>query len=288
MFRHDGRSEEELALLASEYRRRHGLARQLRRRPIRSLQHVVVGMRQRHQHRNLFVAGLPKSGSTWLERMLVDVPGYRSWTPGYVPNTGHDLLAGTLTHPPLGFTITRVHTRPTEHNLRVLHECDRPYVILYRDLRDVIVSSYFYARNDRDVVHHEIANSMEMPEWIDHFLEHRLTEYAAWCVGWVENGCPERRLITRYEDLLQDTPGELRRIVSHCGVAIDDAQVDQIAERHSFRRATGRASGEEDVSSFNRKGVAGDWKNHFSDVQHQRFVEIAGKAMEMIGYSNAS
>ncbi|MCK4871805.1 MAG: sulfotransferase domain-containing protein [Phycisphaerales bacterium] len=287
MFRNDHLTDDELATLAKTHGRRHGPLIVLRGKPLRNLQHIIESKRHRYPHRNLFVAGLPKSGTTWLERMLVDVPGYRKWIPGYIPQTGHDLLPGTLTDPPVGYTVTRVHTQPKDRNVAILHETGRPYVILYRDPRDVIVSSFFYARNDPDVVMHERAKGMELPTWIDFFIDARLGEYLDWCIGWLDKKHPTRGAVFHYESLLTDTRAQFARIASHFELGLSDETVKRIADAHSFKAATGRSPGQEDMTSFNRKGVAGDWKNHFTKEQIAHFNSVAGARLATIGYESA-
>jgi alcohol sulfotransferase len=285
MFRHDDRTERELAELAEAYHRRRGWRSLLRGKPLRTLQHAAAARRFSHPHRNLFVAGLPKSGTTWLERMLVSVPGYRKWIPGYIPQTGHDLLPGTLDRPPLGYTVTRVHTRPRSRNLDALDATGRPYGILYRDPRDIVVSSYFYARNDPEVQYHEQANALDLAAWIRLFIDERLEEYLSWCIGWLERRDPKRGAVFRYEELLRDTEGQLAKILQHFEIDLPAEHVKTIAEAHSFQEATGRQAGQEDATSFNRKGVAGDWINHFSAEHIERFRTCAGDRLERIGYT---
>ena len=45
-----------------------------------------------------------------------------------------------------------------------------------------------------------------------------------------------------------------------------------------------RNPGEENKHSFLRKGVAGDWKNHFSKEARQVFNKFAGRELIKLGY----
>ena len=51
--------------------------------------------------------------------------------------------------------------------------------------------------------------------------------------------------------------------------------------------AGGRKEGEENVSSHYRKGVAGDWKNHFKPEHVERFKELYGELLLKLGYEQA-
>ncbi len=58
-----------------------------------------------------------------------------------------------------------------------------------------------------------------------------------------------------------------------------------IAYRHRFERITkGRKRGQEDTGSHYRKGVAGDWKAHFSERVAARFEERFPGMIEKLGY----
>ena len=53
----------------------------------------------------------------------------------------------------------------------------------------------------------------------------------------------------------------------------------------SFKAQAGRAAGEENAKSYLRKGVAGDWRNHFSDEAEAVFERHAGEALRRLGYA---
>ena len=53
----------------------------------------------------------------------------------------------------------------------------------------------------------------------------------------------------------------------------------------SFEKLSrGRTRGEEDATSFFRKGVAGDWKNTFTEGDKSIFKEAAGDLLVRLGY----
>ncbi|MGK7955891.1 MAG: sulfotransferase domain-containing protein [Crocosphaera sp.] len=57
-----------------------------------------------------------------------------------------------------------------------------------------------------------------------------------------------------------------------------------IYENRFQRKTKGRNVGEEDVKSHYRKGVAGDWKNHFNDEHIKLFKNKYGRLLIKLGY----
>jgi len=178
----------------------------------------------------------------------------------------------------------RVHTQPRARNVEIVHASGRPYVVVVRDLRDVIVSYYYYARNRSDVLLHDEAAAQSMTEFIDSFIEQLLDDYVDWCAGWLDALHPQRGLLVKYESMLEDLVGELTRVFAHFELGLSPSQVAAIAKQRQFSSETGRRAGEEDRSSFNRKGVAGDWVEHFTPANLGRFDCVAGQIMARLGY----
>ncbi len=72
-------------------------------------------------------------------------------------------------------------------------------------------------------------------------------------------------LLLKYEDLKSDINKCVNLIVDYCGIDVDQNTVLNSIKANDFSRLAGRKSGIENKSSFYRKGIVGDWKNHFND-----------------------
>ena len=89
----------------------------------------------------------------------------------------------------------------------------------------------------------------------------------------------------RYEDLLQRPEEEAGRLLRFLGAADDEEIVKQCVESASFEAWTeGRRRGQEDSTAFLRKGVAGDWRNVFTERDKRVFKEAAGELLIALGY----
>lgn len=89
----------------------------------------------------------------------------------------------------------------------------------------------------------------------------------------------------RYEDLLRRPEEEMARLLAFLGADSGKETVSRCVGAASFERLTkGRQRGEEDATSFFRKGVAGDWKNVFTARDRRIFKEEAGGLLVGLGY----
>jgi hypothetical protein len=197
---------------------------------------------ERYPNKTIFIAGLPKSGTTWLANMFASVPGYRRGNPSHVSQKDYNLRQDTFREFDRRLGVVRMHTPPSPENISILKQEGIRYCVLYRDLRDVAISWFYYVKNETDHILHNAVKDMSLNEGIEYFAQNRLSGYASWIRGWRENR------------------DKLNRI------------------------QTGRHRGEEDITSFLRKGIEGDWKNHFSEAHKQKFKEIAGDLLIELGY----
>jgi sulfotransferase family protein len=89
----------------------------------------------------------------------------------------------------------------------------------------------------------------------------------------------------RYEDLLERPVEEIRRLIEFLGAADSSEEVARrCTEKAGFERHTSRKRGQEDSSSRYRKGVAGDWRNVFTEEDQRTFMEFAGDMLVELGY----
>jgi hypothetical protein len=233
----------------------------------------------------LFIAGLPKSGTTWLKKMLTSYPGFHDLL---IPDVASYELAHGGSHdyelPDDIFSrfdnmlvVTKMHVHGSPHNAKLLHDAGVKYVVLYRDLRDVAVSHYFYVRQTPWHPEYPIYKDLSVQEGLATFADRLLLPFVDWIRSWHQNRDPELSLELRYEEMLADTVGVMTRVAEHFGLDSSPETVTEIVKAHSFENLSGgRGRGEESENSFFRRGKSGDWKNHFTPELMEKHKELIG------------
>lgn len=234
----------------------------------------------------LFIAGLPKSGTTWLERMVSSYPGFGEYLMPEVAahelRTGgshdYELPSGMFDRFKRMLVLSKMHVHGSVNNCRVLGEAGVRYVVLYRDLRDVAVSNFFYVRDTPWHPEHPHYKGKSVEEGLLVFAERTLEAYADWVRSWHANRDHELSLVVRYEQILEDPAGWMTRVAAHFGLDDSPEMIGRIVEASSMDKMR------QSKGSFVRKGKAGDWRNHFTDRVTEAFRSRIGAFLIEFGY----
>ncbi len=227
----------------------------------------------------------PKSGGTWLGKMVADVLQLPYPTGSRLP----------------------IAMRAVIHNHWPYDARFRNVFYLARDGRDVMVSLYFFrlrrlasGGGPNEAKYAKIYDRLLGPGYdandtqrnLPRFIEHEFTRpgggtklnWAQHILSWRRDDRPDIAFLT-YEQLLSDCAGALSRALAHVTHAQPDPwRIAAAVDKYSMARQTQRKPGEEDRKSFIRKGVAGDWKNHFTADAATLFRDLAGDALVAAGY----
>jgi len=223
-----------------------------------------------------------KSGSQWVRGVLENVAPRRLIHPAAdMAEVKNDLLVPGAVYSPVYMAsqwfFQQVNDAPSHR-----------YVLVIRDLRDAAVSWYFsmrYSHGLNDTVAEARAKleEMDFDDGMVYIIEERLSGFADIQLSWLRR--PEgSRLLVRYEDLIADEHREFDKIFDHCAFDATPRQRRAAVKNESFRKKTGRSRGKEKVSSHHRKGVSGDWRNHFSDRARAAFKDRYGELLVETGY----
>ncbi len=143
---------------------------------------------------------------------------------------------------------------------------------VHRDGRDVVISHYFFWKNEKREQEWSFGNSVLLwKKAIEAELEFA-DKYGIW--------------VCSYEDLLSNGRGIVKDILNFLKLDSDKAIVNSMIEKSSFKFITGRTSGVENRKEFYRKGTSGDWRNHFTDEDKKTFKRLAGNLLIRLGYES--
>ena len=247
----------------------------------------------------MYVVGYPKSGNTWLCFLLaycLNAEYDDLDAPGIHPTNDYQrrYVKGGLAHPSYQNQIGQIlKTHRQESKGMSLEE---PLVYIIRDGRDVMVSYYFYrhtyinARNSQfwkqwllKIRHffNSSSNNTANYQNFSAFLRQYTDEWLTHVSTWLQH---QHTALIRYEDLKTAPEATLDRLFRQLGVLVTPEIIQQALEIFDFKQLSQRNAGEEDRSSFFRKGIVGDWQNHFSAQDREFFQHKAAKVMSQVGY----
>ena len=229
--------------------------------------------------------GYPKSGTVWLCQLMssiLDLPYPQNYLlPVAMPSVIH----------------THMHHRANVP----------PTLYLVRDGRDVMVSFYHHRMRsldgNRNPMHaKKLRKKLEKafgPEFDPSDIRRNLPKYirmefnrefgriANWSDHvnqWTSTEAGTVGVL-RYEDLLTNGVEALGAAFKQVlGARFEPWILEMALRRFDFKRSAGRNPGSEDKTSFLRKGVSQDWKNHFNQEAARTFVDVGGDTLLRLGY----
>nr|XP_013221969.3 sulfotransferase 1C2-like [Ictidomys tridecemlineatus] len=108
--------------------------------------------------------------------------------------------------------------------------------------------------------------------------------------GWWQKKDTHQVLFLFYEDIKKDPKHEIQKVAQFMGKSLDETVLDKIVQETSFEKMkenpmTNRSTVpksilDQSISPFMRKGTVGDWKNHFTVAQNEKFDEIYREKMK--------
>ena len=225
------------------------------------------------------IAALPKSGSTWLKSLLTEVTGWPSYTPSDPEGKlkEHDLPTNLSDMPANREFVMKLHTRCTRENLRIIQKNDFKTLILQRNLRDQCVSNYFHVLADKSHRHHILYQELDKDTALIHRTTITLEEYSKWIRDWklqLAKDSSKFHLIS-YEELKGNPASTLIEIIDFFGVSFPRDCISKAIENVAGRTEFNLKKNFRLNKGTARKGIVGDWRNHFKPI-HTSIFETLG------------
>ena len=161
------------------------------------------------------------------------------------------------------------------------------YIYLARNPKDLAVSFFHFS----SMPFLNFEGTWE--EFLQYFMQGKVPggSYFDHVLEWWSHKDDENVLFLKYEDLKKDLKGQIKMIADFLGLNFSDEQAGAVAEQCTFQVMKSNSNTDliQLVSkvfkkgSHLRKGIIGDWKNHFSKEQLEEFDKLYQSHVEGTG-----
>jgi hypothetical protein len=232
------------------------------------------------------VISLGKSGANWLYNLIGSLPDIQKldMTEAGISGSSADEL-GML---PIGHVmyshiwhLKKVIDKIIANNITTFY--------IYRDIRDVLVSEYYHKKHMDPERFEEIFPILKLVNDktafdLDIIMQWSTTVlYYNDVFAWVND---KKFSSIRYEDLIVRPEHEIKMAFEHYGINLSKEEISSAVSSASFPAMSGRDAGVENLTSHYRKGIVGDWRNHFSVNQADEFMGWFGPVLNLLGYDS--
>jgi LPS sulfotransferase NodH len=262
--------------------------------------------------RPVFIVGAPRSGTSWLQKLLLEHPDccgsqethfFRAFGPAIktYDDTARSHRGAGLhffwNEKDLFDRLTEMWVRTQEDTVkdspesRLLVEKTPDHSFWVRQIVRLLPESrfVFVARDSRAVACSLVAASAT--EWGAHWAPSDLVDAAKWWKAYVKaahlalSDLPDDCWITvHYEDLLEDTAGQLARVLAFVGVEATAAQIADAVERNSFAAARAAEGADAEPRGFLRAGSSDSWKKELTILEKRKLWKTTKRYMRILGY----
>ena len=237
---------------------------------------------------DVFIVSYPRSGNTWT-RFLIANSIYQE-EPVTFANIEQKI--------PDVYKNTRRHLQRTPRP-RVLksHEYFDPrykkVIYIVRDPRDVAVSYYHFDRKRK-----KFEDGYPLERYIARFIAGEVDDYGSWkenVASWLAaRQGTDSFLLLRYEDMLEETAGELAKVASFLGIERSPAQLARAVELSSADRMRDLEEKQAGIwvntrktrkdIPFVRAATSGGWRSSLPQNFVAAIESAWGPLMESLGY----
>ena len=223
--------------------------------------------------------GAFKSGSTWLFNILRDMTNFPPPPEAYLnpdwinPSIHPDKLADFLDQIDLSTEnyLAKNHFKTEAQRELLLSHQNVVVLDIQRDLRDVVVSSYYHFCR----VEGYNANFGTFYWQKGRHIAHEVRKYhRLW------NIVSPRIYVSSYERLTSDFDSEVELIGRFLGINLSERDIWTIKNETSLNKLRQRYGEQNEKQQFFRKGAVGDWHNHFSRLMLTDIAKIERQGLE--------
>jgi tetratricopeptide (TPR) repeat protein len=192
--------------------------------------------------RHIFIACVPKSASTFLKNLLVNLTGYRDLFTVYAAGQSeHEIYLPTLREMAHLDTVTQQHCRASDANVHLMQAFGIRPVVLVRNIFDSVMSLLdFYNKGAfRDSYFRADWQALDEETKIDLLIENVIPWYFQFVASWDQAGKQKRLEVhwLSYEDLVADKPSCVLKVLEFYGLGASRRGIEQrIAEIESEER----------------------------------------------------
>jgi hypothetical protein len=248
--------------------------------------------------RNIIIIGYLKSGTTWLNRLLAEILDAPAWNfLRFIDENGkyqaHPGTEGEGFDRISKYNVYKTHWSPYRLELKMVKKEDLIYIV--RDPRDIVCSAIgFYADPDSvadqvSAIRAKAARVMTEMEIAKDFYKFYKDGSYELGVSWTEHvsGYINHDYFwLKYEDLVDDTYGQIMRILDHLDIEIKNKRIKKAIDNQSFKKKKGYFKSIQSAHNYRflRHGKAGQYREVFLEKDKKTALELFEPILSQLGY----
>jgi Sulfotransferase domain len=227
---------------------------------------------------DIFIAGYPRSGNTWLQRLLAGMifaTDTRFTPDSLIQDLVPDVHDNTSYKRYVTPTFFKTHFLPQPSYRKVIH--------LVRDGRDAMTSYFHFLKT--------IGQSFDPVDLVSTGAGLFPCRWHEHCQAWLENPYSAQIITITYEQLSADAVAQLQRICEFAGVDREPSFLQSVVSHSSFqimREIEAKLHLYDPTRPrdryFNRRGVIGSHKDEMPTDVYDAFMRVSERSLRQFGY----